>query len=105
MLLLIDRDILGSFCSALDVETSNGADFSLFFTQSGADDYAICAPEPSGDIRVELDEAARAHYLELAEEALTRRTALLASAKGRKRRKLIDEVAALVVMRRLLRRD
>jgi len=106
MVLLIDRDILHSFCAALDVEwepVNMGS--SIFFSRSGELDFVHCSWDPSqhGEIRLEIEEVARSGYLALTEAALVARHEELDRVKGKKREVMIDEIAALVAVRRLLR--
>lgn len=106
MVLLIDRDILHSFCAALDVEwevVDLGS--SIFFSRSGELDFVHCSWDPTqhGEICLEIGEVARGGYLALTEAALVERHEQLDRVKGKKREVMIDQVAALVAMRRLLR--
>jgi len=106
MVLLIDRDILGSFCAALNVDweiVDPGA--SLFFTRSGPD-FVYCTWDPTsgGAVRVELGVEARIHLLDVIKEQLEhRRQKLMNGVIAKKRRELIDETVALIAMRRLLK--
>lgn len=105
MILLIDRDILGSFCAALEVEweiVDPGA--SLFFTRSGPD-FVYCTWDPTsgGAVRVELGVQTVLHYQELIEEQLKHRRQRLDGVRATERRELIDEVVALIAMRRMLK--
>lgn len=108
MVLLIDRDILHSFCVALDVEWEVvNVGSSIFFSRSGELDFVHCSWDPSqhGEVRLEMGEIARGGYLVLTEAALVKRHEQLDRVKGKKREVMIDEIAALVAMRRLLRRN
>lgn len=106
MVLLIDRDILHSFCAALDVEWEPvNVGSSIFFSRSGEMDFVQCSWDPSqhGEVRLEMGEVARGGYLAFTEAALVERHEKLDRMRGKKREVMIDEVAALVAMRRLLR--
>lgn len=106
MILLIDRDILSSFCGALDVEwemTERGS--GILFSVSPAVDYVHCtwdADNHSG-VRMEVDVDARESFLSLTNAALVSRHEALDRMKGKKREVMIDEITALVALRRLLR--
>jgi hypothetical protein len=105
MELLIDYDILMSFCEALDVEwTAVGEDSALFHTLDGEEDFVHChqlfRPSP---VRVEVSEEARTAYLKKIDPALKiRRRQLMDGVGPEDREEIIDETTALLVMRWLL---
>lgn len=106
MILLVDRDILASFCSALGMNWTIIHDAAALFHTPDGPDFCYCSwsPGSGGDIRVELGEAARLHYLTLIPGALERRRQKLEKGvRGKRREVLRDEVTALIAIRSRLR--
>lgn len=105
MVILIDRDILSSFCSALDVEWEIISDAAaLFYTACGPADYVYCTWDQAtgGAVRLELTAEARQSYLGKIPDALSSRRQKLVNGVKRRREVLRDEVTALITVRWLL---
>jgi hypothetical protein len=106
MVILIDRDILSSFCSALGVSWEIISDAAaLFFTaDSPRDDYVYCAWDPAtgGAVRLEMSPTARTGYIARITDALVSRRQR-SGVKGREKEVWKDEVTALIAMLWLLR--
>jgi len=106
MVLLIDRDILSSFCSALGVSWEIISDAAaLFFTaDSPADDYVYCSWDSAtgGAVRLEMSPTARTDYItRITDELRSRRQD--GGVKPKEREVWKDEVTALIAMLWLLR--
>jgi hypothetical protein len=106
MVILIDRDILSSFCSALGVEWEIISDAAaLFFTPDGPPDFVYCSWDPGtgGAVRLEMPAFAKAAYILRITDALGSRRQQGNGVNGKEREVWKDEVTALIAMLWLLR--